>query len=347
MKKIWIVIISLFFVLCKNVSADDKFCSVVPGDDREKLNCTFTNEDKSCFVSITRYINVASPPYVYIDGEKVNDLTKTSFTCNSDIEFTINIPLNKGLNGFDQVSVRNPSSGKYEILGLEPYSGNSPSVKCSGADYNIIVDEEDNFVCKIVIYSDSNGDVIMQYGSKQIKNPNKEQSTNSPYICEEAGDSETFTLSKPMKNGSLTDSSECPRIITSAKKESDSAGDNTQTPDRDTESSGDSGTNIPGYNNNINKPGEIKNCKSIFTGNLQKYLEKIFSIMKYLGIVLCIGLSIVDFVKAILDDNKDVLNKLSKRVLTRLLLVALLFFLPTIVNFIVTLIDENACTINF
>ena len=105
-------------------------------------------------------------------------------------------------------------------------------------------------------------------------------------------------------------------------------------------------TKIPGYNHNVDDPKELE-CESIFTGDLQQYLEKIFSIMKYLGIVLCIGLSIVDFVKAILDDDKNALNKITKRVLTRLLLVALLFFLPTIVNFIVTLIDSNACKINF
>ena len=105
-------------------------------------------------------------------------------------------------------------------------------------------------------------------------------------------------------------------------------------------------TKIPGYDNKIDAPKEL-GCESIFKGDLQTYMEKIFSIMKYAGIVFCIGFSIADFVKAILDEDKGALNKIAKKVVTRLFLVALLFFLPTIVNFVVKIIDDNACTIDF
>ena len=334
--------------MCVNVFADetDEICSTNKTGDQERLLCTFTMEDKTCFVTITRTLNSATPPRLVIDSVKQNDISKTSYTCNSGITFSLNIPLNKGLNGFDQVSVSgSSSSGIYKITGLEAYSANSPKVKCAGPDYNIIVDEEDGWVCKIEIYADENNNVIMKYGDQEATNPTKKKN-NSSYICSYAGDSETFTLSKDMKQGELTDTSKCPKINTSAKTEADNVGQDNQTPERDSENDNDADTNIPGYNHNVDDPKEL-GCESIFTGDLQQYLEKIFSIMKYLGIVLCIGLSIVDFVKAILDDDKNALNKITKRVLTRLLLVALLFFLPTIVNFIVTLIDENACTINF
>ena len=97
----------------------------------------------------------------------------------------------------------------------------------------------------------------------------------------------------------------------------------------------------------IDSKTEQLKCESIFKGNLQKYIEKIFSLMKYAGIILCIGLSIYDFVKALLNNDKDSLSKITKKVFIRLILVAVLFMLPTLVNFIISIIDENACKINF
>lgn len=94
------------------------------------------------------------------------------------------------------------------------------------------------------------------------------------------------------------------------------------------------------------KTDQLK-CESIFKGNIQKYIEKIFSLMKYAGIILCIGLSIYDFVKALLNNDKDSLSKITKKVFIRLILVAVLFMLPTLVNFVISIIDENACKINF
>lgn len=37
--------------------------------------------------------------------------------------------------------------------------------------------------------------------------------------------------------------------------------------------------------------------------------------MKYAGIILCIGLSIYDFVKALLNNDKDSLSKITKKYL--------------------------------
>ena len=97
----------------------------------------------------------------------------------------------------------------------------------------------------------------------------------------------------------------------------------------------------------IDSKTEQLKCESIFKGNIQKYIEKIFSLMKYAGIILCIGLSIYDFVKALLNNDKDSLSKITKKVFIRLILVAVLFMLPTLVNFVISIIDENACKINF
>ena len=69
--------------------------------------------------------------------------------------------------------------------------------------------------------------------------------------------------------------------------------------------------------------------------------------MKYAGIILCIGLTIADFAKAIIGDDKDALNKITKKAFIRIILVALLFFLPIIINFVLSIVNENACPINF
>ena len=102
-----------------------------------------------------------------------------------------------------------------------------------------------------------------------------------------------------------------------------------------------------GKNNNGNmNAGEI-DCNQVIQGKLGEYLTKIFSIMKYLGIVLCVGITIYDFVKALLDSDKEIMNKLVKKAFTRLILVAVLFFLPTFVNLIIKLFVDNPCEIKF
>ena len=102
-----------------------------------------------------------------------------------------------------------------------------------------------------------------------------------------------------------------------------------------------------GKNNNGNmNAGEI-DCNQVIQGKLGDYLTKIFSIMKYLGIVLCVGMTIYEFVKALLDSDKEVMNKLVKKAFTRLILVAALFFLPLFVNLLVSIFVDNACPINF
>ena len=93
-------------------------------------------------------------------------------------------------------------------------------------------------------------------------------------------------------------------------------------------------------------PGEM-DCNQVIQGKLGEYLTKIFSIMKYLGIVLCVGMTIYDFVKALLDSDKEIMNKLVKKAFTRLILVAVLFFLPTFINLIIKLFVDNPCEIKF
>lgn len=68
------------------------------------------------------------------------------------------------------------------------------------------------------------------------------------------------------------------------------------------------------------------------------YLQKALDIIKYVGIILCITLTSVDFAKALFTNDKDMLKPLSKKALSRLVYVVMLFFLPIIVKTLLSLL---------
>lgn len=85
------------------------------------------------------------------------------------------------------------------------------------------------------------------------------------------------------------------------------------------------------------------NCDSILgdpevDGTVANFLQQIFTIMGYLAPLLCVVLSVVEFVKATASQDKDALMKAMKNTGKRLILAVLLFFLPTLINFIFPLL---------
>ena len=95
---------------------------------------------------------------------------------------------------------------------------------------------------------------------------------------------------------------------------------------------------------NVNAAGLSQTCNSLFgnpqnKGTVAYYLQLALDIMKYLGIILCIVLTIVDFVKALFGEDKDMLKSLSKKGLKRIFYAVALFFLPIIVKTLLTLVD--------
>lgn len=87
-----------------------------------------------------------------------------------------------------------------------------------------------------------------------------------------------------------------------------------------------------------------KECDAMFgdpekPGDLAYYLQKILDVIKYAGIVLCIFLTIVDFAKALLGDDKEMYKPLAKTAFNRLCYAVVLFFLPSIVKTLLMLID--------
>lgn len=86
------------------------------------------------------------------------------------------------------------------------------------------------------------------------------------------------------------------------------------------------------------------NCNALFgdpnkAGDFAYYLQIILDIIKYAGIVLCIVLSVVDWFKALLGEDKDMYKPLVKKMAARIFYAIALWFLPVIVEVLLTLLD--------
>lgn len=91
-----------------------------------------------------------------------------------------------------------------------------------------------------------------------------------------------------------------------------------------------------------------EDCKKLDPkGKFLKFLQDIFDIMKYAGPVLCLVLSTMDFIKAAASQDKEALKKAASRSMKRLALAMILFFIPTLINFLFPLFGWNGtCGIN-
>ena len=86
-----------------------------------------------------------------------------------------------------------------------------------------------------------------------------------------------------------------------------------------------------------------KNCESAF------YLQIVFDVMKYVAIAIVIIFSILDFTGAVASQDNDAIKKSTKKLIIRLVLCVVIFVLPTILEFVFTLIDvysPSTCGIN-
>lgn len=79
-------------------------------------------------------------------------------------------------------------------------------------------------------------------------------------------------------------------------------------------------------------------AEGIISPDVQNYLQQIFTIIKYLGPVLCVCLTMVDFVKAAASQNKDALQKAGKTAGKRIFFALLLFFIPSLVDTLFTML---------
>lgn len=89
------------------------------------------------------------------------------------------------------------------------------------------------------------------------------------------------------------------------------------------------------------KGGKESTTCDIFGTNTIKFVYNLFLAIQIIGIVLLIVLTSVDFVKAVIAADEDGLKKAFKSLYRRIIVVVLLLMLPTLVTWILNMINAN------
>ena len=310
--------------------------------DKQNRTCTVTLKS----VSGGRQIRY----YIVVDGE--DQTNKKEYTCNDpNVKFNLDGDISKGFN-LENIQC-SYTGDKFNISGISGSGSYGSSKACTGDDYLFT---KDGKTCKVVININEYKQVTLKYGDKDDwKNATSKSNPEvSEFDCVVGNSTIHIKSDTKIANGYLT---KCPKLTADVNSELDNSdGDHTERNDTNTTINPDKEYDhghkdliidwFSKDNDGNMNPGEI-DCNQVIQGKLGDYLTKIFSIMKYLGIVLCVGMTIYDFVKALLDSDKEIMNKLVKKAFTRLILVAVLFFLPTFVNLIIKLFVDNPCEIKF
>ena len=63
--------------------------------------------------------------------------------------------------------------------------------------------------------------------------------------------------------------------------------------------------------------------------------------MQYIGVILALVLSTIDFIKVVPTQDKDAIKKASSKAFTRLVIAIIIFFVPIILDFILELVGFN------
>lgn len=66
------------------------------------------------------------------------------------------------------------------------------------------------------------------------------------------------------------------------------------------------------------------------------FLQGIFNVFKFAAPILVLAMTIIDFIKAITSQDKDMIIKAGKKTGTRLVIAVILFFVPTILNMVLS-----------
>lgn len=80
-------------------------------------------------------------------------------------------------------------------------------------------------------------------------------------------------------------------------------------------------------------------CSIVDGGELKELLQTILDYIRIAGIALAVILQIADYVKAIFGSNDDGMAKANKRFVTRLIAIGLLFLVPSLLNFVLSLFE--------
>ena len=97
--------------------------------------------------------------------------------------------------------------------------------------------------------------------------------------------------------------------------------------------------------------GQHFNCEYLFgdpdnSNYIAYWLQWTMNLMKYIGIIALFILSTVDFVKALIQNDQDALKKAGMTAAKRFIYCVILFFLPILIDFAMTLLGAyGTCNI--
>ena len=94
--------------------------------------------------------------------------------------------------------------------------------------------------------------------------------------------------------------------------------------------------------NTMNQYNQPQNCNSLLgnpgdSNSVAWLVDKILSYLTIVGMALVVVLSSVDFAKVVMKGDDDAMAKATKKLITRLILAGLLFFVPTLTSAIFAL----------
>ena len=89
---------------------------------------------------------------------------------------------------------------------------------------------------------------------------------------------------------------------------------------------------------NVSEAVEKEECEGLFGDPTDEesfayMMQFAFNVIKYAGPLLCLILSVSDFVKAAASQDKDAIVKAAKTTGKRVVYALVLFFIPTLINF--------------
>ncbi len=95
-----------------------------------------------------------------------------------------------------------------------------------------------------------------------------------------------------------------------------------------------------------------KACDEYFLGSINDpnsfmfLLQEIFNIFKYAAPICVLVFSTIDYVKSVANQNKEDVAKVTSKTAKRLIFAGVLYFLPTLINFLFNLLNwTGTCNI--
>lgn len=91
-------------------------------------------------------------------------------------------------------------------------------------------------------------------------------------------------------------------------------------------------------------PIKVENCDTLLgdptiPSHPAYWIQKGLDIIKYVAILSLLGLSIADFAKAIISNDKDAVKKAGVKSLKRFVYCTIIFFLPILINFVLEIFE--------